>query len=220
MPLKLVPGTGDHTDVLARIYLDAFADSPANQMMLPIRDATVAAIFARNLRKEFESPPPDSARIFKFTIIDEGAPATDPRVPDGEIIGSCKWKHELASAQETHPMDLEAVPGANLEARRDFFSMLDGTRARYMGGKDFMHLLYLATAPKHAGRGAARLCLELGCKMADELGLPIYLDSTPVAKAVYQKFGFEVLEEETWDLRQYGKDATYQYCSMLRPAKQ
>lgn len=219
MPLKLVSTVADHTDALARVYLDAFADSPASQVMVTIRDATVQAIVAANQRKQFESPPDDAERTFMLTVIDVGAPVTDPRVPDGEIIGSCVWKHELASAQEEHQMDMEAVPGANVEARKVFFGMLDSARARHMAGKDFMHLKLLATAPKHSGRGAARLCLEYGCKMADELGLSTYLDSTPAGRAVYQRFGFEVLEEEAWDLRPYGKDVTYYTCTMLRPAK-
>lgn len=217
MPLKLVPTTPDMTDVLSRVYLDAFAVITASQAMLPVRDAAVQAACAENERNGFKDTNP---RVFKLAVIDEGAPPNEPRVPEGELVGSCKWKHEIASEQVYHPMDLSNVPGSNVEARKAFFGLLDGARLRIMAGKDYMHLMYCATDPKHAGRGAARLCMEFGVNMADELGLPAYMDATPAGRPVYERFGFKVVEQEAWDLRPYGIDETYYTCSMMRPAKQ
>lgn len=62
----------------------------------------------------------------------------------------------------------------------------------------------LHTDPKHQGRGAGGMLIEWGLKKADELSLPIYLESSPPAHRFYQSHGFEDLEEYPLDLSKYG----------------
>ena len=65
-----------------------------------------------------------------------------------------------------------------------------------------LHLLH--TDPKHQRRGAASLLMKSGFRRADELNLPIYLESSPMAHAFYQKQGLKDIEQFSLGLSQFG----------------
>ena len=48
----------------------------------------------------------------------------------------------------------------------------------------------MATHPAQQGRGAARALLQYLADIADDTGLPVYLEATPEAVPVYRKFGW------------------------------
>lgn len=52
----------------------------------------------------------------------------------------------------------------------------------------------LYTHPELQGRGAGSLLIDWGKQRAKDLGLSIYLASTPVGHRCYQKHGFEDVE--------------------------
>jgi GNAT superfamily N-acetyltransferase len=68
-----------------------------------------------------------------------------------------------------------------------------------------LHMLH--TDPKEGGRGAGRALLQWGMQKADDLELPIYLESSPSAHGFYKKFGFEDVEILELDLGLYGGPA-------------
>lgn len=78
-----------------------------------------------------------------------------------------------------------------------------------------LHLLH--TDPEFQGRGAGSLLLNWGTKKADELGLPIYLESSPAGHRLYQKHGFEDVQIFQADFRPYGGPIHGQPL-MIRPA--
>lgn len=51
--------------------------------------------------------------------------------------------------------------------------------------------------PDYQGRGIAKRLLLQGLELAGEAGQDVYLESTPSGKGLYQRMGFEVLEEFT-----------------------
>jgi hypothetical protein len=53
----------------------------------------------------------------------------------------------------------------------------------------------LGTLPAHHGKGAASLQLEWGIGIADKHGLVSWVESSPVAKPLYERFGF--IEQDT-----------------------
>ncbi len=57
-----------------------------------------------------------------------------------------------------------------------------------MAGAD---LDMLATHTDYRRMGAARLLLEWGCRVADQDGVPVYIDASQAGKPVYERFGFE-----------------------------
>ncbi|KAI5205359.1 hypothetical protein E4T39_03071 [Aureobasidium subglaciale] len=126
--------------------------------------------------------------------------------------------HEGEAYRDTPVEGEEAIPKKLLE----FFAWLN------VGSNEFAkhnftdrrhaHLAYLATHPMHRKRGAARMLLEKGTKAADEAGLDMYLQASPIGVEVYQKFGFEVVSVEDIDMSRYGVDKVETRTYMKRVA--
>lgn len=62
----------------------------------------------------------------------------------------------------------------------------------------------LHTDPEFQGRGAGSALLDWGKMKADELGLPIYLESSAVGHGFYMKHGFHDIEVMDIDFVPYG----------------
>jgi GNAT superfamily N-acetyltransferase len=77
-------------------------------------------------------------------------------------------------------------------------------------------LSMLQTDPAFQGRGAGALLMKWGTEKADELGLPVYLESSPKGHRFYQRHGFKDLEVFTFDVSQYGGTGTYEEPLMIR----
>lgn len=60
------------------------------------------------------------------------------------------------------------------------------------------------------------MLVEYGCQRADELGVITVLGASDKGKGLYLKHGFEVIDEQEFDLRPFGFDATETKRSMLR----
>jgi hypothetical protein len=62
----------------------------------------------------------------------------------------------------------------------------------------------LMTDPRFSRRGAAYTLLRWGISEADRTQLPIYLESSNMARSLYGKCGFRVLECFAMDLGKFG----------------
>lgn len=68
--------------------------------------------------------------------------------------------------------------------------------------------------PSQQGRGIGRKLLDAICELADKAGQDVYLEASPAGRRLYEKAGFEVLQEKTL-LGGPGPDMT----AMLRRAR-
>ena len=48
--------------------------------------------------------------------------------------------------------------------------------------------------PDYQGQGLATRLLKSACNLADEAGQDVYLEGTPAARKLYEKYGFECLQ--------------------------
>jgi GNAT superfamily N-acetyltransferase len=55
----------------------------------------------------------------------------------------------------------------------------------------------MATHPDHQRKGVGKLLVQWGIQIAEQLGLPIYLESTNAGQPLYESQGFETLKHET-----------------------
>lgn len=55
----------------------------------------------------------------------------------------------------------------------------------------------MATHPKYQRKGVGRLLVQWGINVAEQLGLPIYLESSKGGVPLYEAVGFETLTHET-----------------------
>ncbi|KAI1178273.1 hypothetical protein F4777DRAFT_111075 [Nemania sp. FL0916] len=75
-----------------------------------------------------------------------------------------------------------------------FLEMYDGPRER-RGRRPQVYLYILFTHPSYRRRGVAQTFLDWGMRKADEMGVEMFLDSTPIGKPLYEANGFHVVEE-------------------------
>lgn len=136
-----------------------------------------------------------------------------------KMIAGAKWRINRHERIEEEIQVQLPVPGADEEGRpaaKEFYNYLNRVRREYMGTKPFVFLHLLVTDPEHHRRGAGGLLLRWGTKIADDVQLPSFLESTLVGRPLYQRWGFEPRHEETWDLTRFGLEGTDSSTVMIR----
>ena len=69
-------------------------------------------------------------------------------------------------------------------------------RAQHPADKKFLYVPYFGVLPGERGRGAARELKNLLFKKSNDLGLPVYLETTQEQnRRVYERYGFTVFHE-------------------------
>ncbi|KAM3418057.1 hypothetical protein BST61_g6263 [Cercospora zeina] len=136
----------------------------------------------------------------------------------GAIAGFVKW-------QEPKP---GVEPDTNLpewpeEADRE---LCDGTfgawaraRRELMGREGHWYLEIIATDPAYQGQGAGSLMMRYGLERADEQGARAFLEASPDAVRLYERFGFrEVRHLDTFIQNSRVKGTMYRNLFMIRDA--
>ena len=155
----------------------------------------------------------------------------------GRMIAFAKWHIYSTPEKASAPSrKLEFGPGTNAEACINFFGGMVEKKKEIIGHRPHicvfdsltviemvytcsdiatdLHMLH--TDPAYQGRGAGGALMEWGTQKADELGLPIYLESSPKGHRFYQRHGFKDVKVLDIDLSKYGSIGTYKQPLMMR----
>ncbi|KAF2730424.1 hypothetical protein EJ04DRAFT_579892 [Polyplosphaeria fusca] len=63
------------------------------------------------------------------------------------------------------------------------------------GNRNVWELSQISVEPEYQGKGIGRRLVEEGLKLADSDNLLLYLEATPCGKLLYEKLGFDLMEE-------------------------
>ena len=74
----------------------------------------------------------------------------------------------------------------------------------------------LVCEPKYQRRGAGRVLLGWGLKLADELVLEAYLEASPQGHHLYESAGFEDVGTLDLDMSKYGGHGIHQHFVMRK----
>ncbi|KAK5753018.1 hypothetical protein LTS12_016894 [Elasticomyces elasticus] len=177
------------------------------------RDYTIA--------KGLESWRKSPEKIKKMKVIDTDLPDDDPL---GKIVGYSDWyfypkqrTEEELKEKEGDGGDDDLPPDCDKEMLREFGGQLDAAKKEYIGGRPYIELHILVTHPKHHRRGVGAMQLRWGFEHAEKLGLPVYLESSPIGRPLYAREGFEALGVLPFDARKFGFEKELQHTLMLRP---
>ncbi len=78
----------------------------------------------------------------------------------------------------------------------------------------------LATHPTHQGKGAGSQLMRWGLVQADEQNVEAYLEASPDAVPLYEKFGFREVERTDTFIKNESVDGVwYRNLFMLRPVQ-
>jgi predicted N-acetyltransferase YhbS len=78
-------------------------------------------------------------------------------------------------------------------------------------------LQILITDPEEQRRGAGAMLTRWGLEQGDKAQLPSFVESSMAAKALYARYGFQVVTETVFDLTQYGGEGKDISTVMIRP---
>jgi GNAT superfamily N-acetyltransferase len=173
--------TAADVGVTARVLAQAFYDDPLMRWMVPSD--------AKRLRR--------LERIFALTLRRVWAPEDECYVT-ARPIGAAAWMPpgtwKLSAAAQ-----VRMLPGSVRALRRDFPRMakLDSfLEEAHPGVPEHWYLNAMGVIPAWQGRGYGTAMIKPGLDRCDRERVPAYLKtSTPRGRALYERNGFEVVEE-------------------------
>ncbi|RMZ71749.1 acyl- N-acyltransferase [Pyrenophora seminiperda CCB06] len=137
----------------------------------------------------------------------------------GDMVAFCKYLVVQNSDDAVTPAPLPPPqPGWNEEATLMFRACLEKRKKEILGNRPHVYLNMLHTNPNHQGRGAGGLLLNSCIKRADELRLPIYLESSAAGHRFYQNRGFKDVEVCPVDFRPFGGPLHEQPLMLYEPS--
>ncbi|WPG98356.1 acyl-CoA N-acyltransferase [Acrodontium crateriforme] len=203
MPFTLAPLQKEDIQASVEIYFLAFQN--AHSLACWPRTPSIQAWWTEMLDNELTEP---GAHWVK--TIDSQT---------GELAGFGKWQEPKPGVSVD-----DVLPEWPREADGELCQRTFGEWARrhrdLMGARGHWYLEIVATHPKFQGQGAGSLMLRYGTERADAAGVEAYLEASPEAVPLYEKFGFrEVGRTDTFINNERVKETWYRNLFMLRPAK-
>ena len=232
MPLVLRPMTREDTTSWTRIRAKAYS-GPTHKLVHSgnITEPSILRV-AESRKKEIGRP-----NHWQWKVVDtdlEPSP-DDPADNGGQTIAIAIWSRvnaksetgEISGTAEHASLPAEKLensgdeqPVIPPEVRADVLAALLGplrrAQAEVMGDRSYFMLNTLATHPDHHRKGAGRILLDWGMRKADEEGWVTYLDSSSLARPIYEKVGFELVREIEFDRKPWGGEGIDWMGSMVR----
>lgn len=226
MPLQLAPASEADLPKILEVQFAAFAHDPIMRLMFP--HPTPPATFEKAVdraRTDFRNPD-----VAFMKVID---------TQTGEIVSFAKWniyKQQRPDEEWNKEERRDWGEGTNVEVADAFFAALTRNRRKFMAGKPHCSrwatlmredlalircpivLNLLDTLPAHQRRGAGTQLVRWGTDVADQHGLPCYLEASPEGYHLYRNFDFEDVENLDMDLTKWGGSGTHRFVCMIRPA--
>lgn len=109
-----------------------------------------------------------------------------------------------AVSAQVNMMDENYVASYHPSQQPVFDYYLSGRRD-LMGTRPFLFLVILAVHPKHQRKGVGAALLRWGTERADALGIDCFLEATPEGYRSYERAGFRIGRERTFDMRPFGE---------------
>ncbi|OHW96041.1 putative acetyltransferase [Colletotrichum incanum] len=116
----------------------------------------------------------------------------------GEIVGMALGDIYLKerSEEERKNHGVGWLEGAARERAEAVLNPLHEAREKLFGGRRYIYTHVIAVDPKHQGRKAGALWCKWGMDLSDSLGIPLYFESSPSTYKLYEKMGYETLDEK------------------------
>ncbi|KAF1963654.1 acyl-CoA N-acyltransferase [Byssothecium circinans] len=147
----------------------------------------------------------------------------------GQIIAGARWtyhkpKDSTAKERTWDEVNEELIapePYAetNIDVWNGLFDLFYPNKREIMGTKPYFSLDTLVTHKDHYRRGAGGLLLTDGLRRADEAGVEAYLESSPMGRPLYERFGFVPIKDVSLDLKRWDGHKELTWTLMKRPVQ-
>ncbi|KAI9832414.1 MAG: hypothetical protein M1819_004403 [Sarea resinae] len=187
MPLSCAPALPQDMPGLIKAQYSAFYPmEPLHDIIYP--GPPTPANLATALWRQLSSMAAEGGATFlKVTDDDTGA-----------LVAGAKWfvYEDEAKRHEGHVnVDWVGEEGSKERAwAQEVMDQFVGRRARRMKGKHALLDLCFC-APTHQARGAGSLLVSWGCRTADSLNIPAFVEASMPGQRLYEKHGFVATED-------------------------
>ncbi|KAI0156511.1 acyl-CoA N-acyltransferase [Xylariaceae sp. FL1272] len=127
----------------------------------------------------------------------------------GSVVAGAAWNvytENPFANDDTGHMDVTWYPPGGMRAYVETALESYGTPRYKAAQRPHLYLFNIFTHPDYRGQGIGQKIMEWGFRQADDLGLDIFLDATPVGKPLYDRNGFVSVEENVTDIAANGFD--------------
>jgi len=197
MPLELHPLQPEDLEAWVRIHYLAFKNSTVACLWRSEPSPASFSIVAKSRGRDMLEHTPQ-AHYYK--VID-----TDL---DNKLIAVAEWRiYDKERSEEEVKADFtlpDPIPEDCRAAREKFMEGIFKARWEIMGTRPHMILDTLTTHPDHHRRGAGGMLVKWGTDKADQLGLESYLEGSSQGSALYQRHGYQPVQEIKCDFSEFG----------------
>lgn len=167
---------------MTEIFLDAFSGNTVGRTFFPRHSWSAQRFWTNALTEEIHDPHA------RFLIV---ADSSD------KPIAFAKWVAPLPPGTPPPPLPEESEWPEDGDPKLAvvFFRELAARHAEIMGQRRHWYLEIIVTRGDYQGRGAGGMMMQWGVQEADKDGVESYLDATPEGKPLYERFGFESVDE-------------------------
>ncbi|KAF2159728.1 hypothetical protein M409DRAFT_29730 [Zasmidium cellare ATCC 36951] len=195
--LRVEPARDEDFPRMMEILVPAFQAFSFNQLtgeIDTVEGRAAAAEHHLRTKHEHEEKYPSCAFSIKCVHINN-------KTGEETIISSVHcgiYDRERTEAEyKTHAYFLTADWVEDKEIRqqaKDSLEALLDARVKWMGGRPYGVLMWMATDPVFGRLGGATKCVQWFIDRCSELNIPAYLEASDAGAPVYQKLGFEIVD--------------------------
>ncbi|KAI1412052.1 acyl-CoA N-acyltransferase [Hypoxylon sp. FL1857] len=114
----------------------------------------------------------------------------------GNVAGGALWNiHPENPFTEPHDIEVTWFPDDGSRKFAEEMIQLHNAPRALLGQRPQVYLFIIFTHPNYRRKGVAQQFMSWGMKKADEMGVEMFLDATPVGKPLYGANGFVSVKE-------------------------
>lgn len=117
------------------------------------------------------------------------------------IVGFAEWfiydRHRESEEYNKLPPVLDSILIEDAESKeklRKWLKPVIDVRVKWMGGRPYGCLNYMAVDPAWRRKGASTLCVQWGLNECRRLGIPALLEASDEGRPVYERLGFDTVD--------------------------
>lgn len=198
MSLQIRPGRPSDVSDFCTIFFDAFSTNIVNTSVFRVGTQEAWDFFHSSLTEEVTDPNAH------FIVVEDDS--TSPPT----MAAFAKWNYVPASTEPQDPLPDDWPRNGDQELAREFFGELHAKHGEVMGGREHWYLELVATRTGYQRKGLGEKLVGWGIQKAAEDRLECYLDSTPGARGLYERLGFNTVATTSF------LDGTYIQYFMVR----
>ncbi|KAL1843826.1 hypothetical protein VTJ49DRAFT_7177 [Mycothermus thermophilus] len=197
--IRIREATQADADTIAAIHFGAFEDSIMDQLMFPggpsadAKQKFAARIFPRPVT-DGEAPPKSQTFVYVAKLL----PNDESAGTSGEVVAFAKWRlqAEPLPEEEWKKDQFECTTevfgeGCDITVINAFIGEMTRMSQRLAKGEAALYLGILACTPSRQRLGAGSALMKWGVDLADRLGLPAWVEASPIGYGLYRKFGYQ-----------------------------